>query len=136
MSRGLPSMTALLALLAIAGFQNWDKIAEVLRGQGRNKTGPAGELGSGGLLDQFGLGGVSAGGILSGGLGELIERFKKSGQGETAEFMGQQGAQPALHGGPTREGDWPGGPGHTIEAAGSIARRIGHKTMPRAPRRS
>jgi len=85
MSRGLPSMTALLALLAIAGYQNRDKIAEVLRGQGRNKTGPAGELGSRGLLDQFGLGGVSAGGILSGGLGELIERFKKSGQGETAE---------------------------------------------------
>ena len=78
-------MTALLALLAIAGYQNRDKIAEVLRGQGRNKTGPAGELGSGGLLDQFGLGGASAGGILSGGLGELIERFKKSGQGETAE---------------------------------------------------
>jgi uncharacterized protein YidB (DUF937 family) len=31
------------------------------------------------------LGGASAGGILSGGLGELVERFKQSGHGETAE---------------------------------------------------
>ncbi len=32
MARGLPSMTALLGLLAVAGFQNRDKIAEMLRG--------------------------------------------------------------------------------------------------------
>ena len=32
MSRGYPSMTALLGLLAIAGYQNRDKIAEMLRG--------------------------------------------------------------------------------------------------------
>ncbi|HET7237771.1 MAG TPA: YidB family protein, partial [Terrimicrobiaceae bacterium] len=31
------------------------------------------------------LGGAGAGGILSSGLGELIDRFKQSGQGETAE---------------------------------------------------
>ncbi len=43
-------------------------------------TGQGGGLG--GLLGQLGLGGASAGGILSGGLGELIERFKQSGQGQ------------------------------------------------------
>ena len=32
MSRGMPSMVALLGLLAVAGYQNRDKIAEVLRG--------------------------------------------------------------------------------------------------------
>ena len=32
MSRGYPSLTALLGLLAIAGYQNRDKIAELLRG--------------------------------------------------------------------------------------------------------
>ena len=32
MSRGFPSMTALLGLLAIAGYQNRDKIAEMLGG--------------------------------------------------------------------------------------------------------
>ena len=31
------------------------------------------------------LGGASAGGLLGGGLGELVERFKQSGHGETAE---------------------------------------------------
>jgi len=85
MSRGLPSMTALLGLLAIAGYQNRDKIAEMLGGLRQNKPGADGQGGIGGLLSQLGLGGASAGGILSGGLGELADRFKQSGQGETAE---------------------------------------------------
>ncbi len=33
MSRGMPSMIALLGLLAVAGYQNRDKIAEVLGGR-------------------------------------------------------------------------------------------------------
>jgi uncharacterized protein YidB (DUF937 family) len=85
MSRGFPSMTALLALLAIAGYQNRDKIAEMLRGAGRNTPGADNQSGLGGLLGQLGLGGASAGGVLSGGLGELLERFRQAGQGETAE---------------------------------------------------
>jgi uncharacterized protein YidB (DUF937 family) len=83
MSRGLPSMTALLALLAVAGYQNRDKIAEMLRGSGR--SGADNQSGLGGWLRQLGLGGASAGGILSGGLGELLDRFKQSGKGETVE---------------------------------------------------
>jgi uncharacterized protein YidB (DUF937 family) len=85
MSRGFPSMTALLGLLAIAGYQNRDKIAEMLRGTGQNKPGAEGQGGIGGLLAQLGLGGASAGGILGGGLDELMERFKQSGQSETAQ---------------------------------------------------
>jgi uncharacterized protein YidB (DUF937 family) len=86
MSRSFPSMTALLGLLAIAGYQNRDKIADTLRGLGSSPGAP-GQPGIGSLLDQLrsSLGGASAGGILSGGLGELLERFKQSGQGETAE---------------------------------------------------
>jgi uncharacterized protein YidB (DUF937 family) len=78
-------MTALLGLLAIAGYQNRDKIAEILGGL--SKTGSAGQGSTGGLLDQLrgGLVGAGAGGILSSGLGELIDRFKQSGQGDTAE---------------------------------------------------
>ena len=85
MGRGFPSMTALLGLLAIAGYQNRDKIAEMFGGSNPNKSGPdrTGSIGS--LLSQLGLAGAGAGGILSGGLGELIERFKQSGQGDTAE---------------------------------------------------
>ena len=41
MSRGMPSMTALLGLLAIAGYQNRDKLGELLKGATGN-TAPAG----------------------------------------------------------------------------------------------
>lgn len=85
MSRGFPSMTALLGLLAIAGYQNRDKIAEILAGL--NKPGSSGQGGLGGILDQLkgSLGGTSAGGLLGTGLGELLDRFKQSGQADTAE---------------------------------------------------
>jgi uncharacterized protein YidB (DUF937 family) len=95
MSCGFPSMTALLGLLGVAGYQNRDKIAEMLggigqstpAGSGQSPPGVAGQSGISGLLGQLSrsLGGASAGGILSGGLGELVERFKQSGHGETAE---------------------------------------------------
>ena len=42
MSRGMPSMTALLGLLAIAGYQNRDKLAELLRGAGGAAPGSSG----------------------------------------------------------------------------------------------
>jgi uncharacterized protein YidB (DUF937 family) len=78
-------MTALLGLLAIAGYQNRDKIAEMLRGV--SKPGSVGQGSIGGLLGQLSskLGGASAGGILSSGLGELVDRFKQRGLGDTAE---------------------------------------------------
>ena len=98
MSRGSPSMTALLGLLAIAGYQNRDKIAEMLRGAGQNKPGTNEQGGIGGLLGQLGLGGASAGGILNGGLGELLEQFKQTGQGGTAEILDQHRAQQTVHG--------------------------------------
>jgi uncharacterized protein YidB (DUF937 family) len=91
-------MTVLLGTLAILGYQNRDKIAEMLRGFGQSTTGAAGQGGQsttaaagqgglGGLLGQLGSspGGASAGNVLSGGLGELLDRFKQSGEGETAE---------------------------------------------------
>jgi|SRR6185295_13070217 uncharacterized protein YidB (DUF937 family) len=95
MSRGFPSMTALLGLLAIAGYQNRDKIAEMLRGAGGAAPGQPGAPGQspsqsgglGGVLEQLrgSLGGAGAGGFLSGGLGELIDRFKQNGQGDTVD---------------------------------------------------
>ena len=63
-------MTALLGLLAIAGYQNRDKIAEMLGGQ--NKPGAGGQGGIGGLLSQLGLGGASAGGISAVGSASLL----------------------------------------------------------------
>src|SRR5919198_739930 len=80
MSRGYPSMTALLALLAIAGYQHRDKLAELLR-NAQAKSGRSGaggmEEGSGGALDNLGslLGNTSVGSLLGGGLRELIDSF-------------------------------------------------------------
>ena len=86
MSRGFPSMTALLGLLAVVGYQNRDKLAEILGGQGN--PGAPGQGGQQGGLGQVlgGLGGKGGvGGLLGGGLGELLERFKQNGQGEVAD---------------------------------------------------
>src|SRR5687767_883721 len=85
MSRGFPSMTALLGLLAVAGYQNRDKIAEMLGGLGQNSSGQTGQSGLGGLLGQLrgSLGGTSPGGLLSGGLSELVDWFKQTGHADT-----------------------------------------------------
>lgn len=88
MSRGMPSMTALLGLLAVAGYQNRDKLAEMLGGAGgKPAPGASPQPGLGGLLGNLSgmLGGASAGGLLSGGIGELLEKFKQNGQGDTAQ---------------------------------------------------
>ena len=91
MSRGFPSMTALLGLLAVAGYQNRDKLAELLGGAQRTAGGspqvpPSG--GTGGTLPgNLGgmLGGTSIGDMLSGGLRDLVDTFKQKGQGEVAD---------------------------------------------------
>ena len=96
MSRGFPSMTALLGLLAVAGYQNRDKIAEFLRGAQRNpgalpsqepQSGSAGGAGNlGGMLA-----GTSIGDLLSGGLRDLVDAFKQKGQGEVADSWVSRG---------------------------------------------
>ena len=100
MNRGMPSMTALLALLAVAGYQNRDKIAEALGGRGQAPAGAPpqnNQQGSaaGGLGGLFG--GASAGSVLSGGLRDLIERFKQSGHGGTADSWVGTGPNQQLH---------------------------------------
>jgi uncharacterized protein YidB (DUF937 family) len=73
-----PSMTALLGLLAIKGYQNRDKIAEMLKGAGAtgDKPGSGTQPGLGGVFASLGgenaTGGVR--GLLGGGLGEYAGR--------------------------------------------------------------
>ncbi|WP_127752037.1 MULTISPECIES: YidB family protein [unclassified Devosia] len=105
MKRG-PSMMALLGLLAVAGYQNRDKLGELLGNAGR-QGGLGGQGGQGGLgepgqtgaqgggLGNLGgmlgglLGGGAAagglGGMLSGGLGDLMDSFNQSGRGNKAQ---------------------------------------------------
>jgi uncharacterized protein YidB (DUF937 family) len=101
MSRGMPSMTALLGLLAVAGYQNRDKLAELLKGVGSGNSLPGagnqrGPLGS--LLGS--LSGAAAGGglgvLLGGGLGQLLEQFKQNGQGDAAESWISKGPNKEL----------------------------------------
>jgi uncharacterized protein YidB (DUF937 family) len=100
MSRGFPSMTALLGLIAIAGYQNRDRLAEMLGGNnGHNNTGaPQGSThAGGGLTDLLGslrgnLGGGGAGGFLANGLRELVDRFQGNGRGDVAQSWVNRGA--------------------------------------------
>lgn len=107
-SSGFPSMTALLGLLAIAGYQNRDKIAEILRDLSGGSAAPAGDKAPqgqvanqtasqpgqqgqiGGLRDV--LAGTSVGGLLTGGLGELMDRLNQAGQKDAADSWVSKGA--------------------------------------------
>ena len=97
MARGFPSMTALLALLAVAGYQNRDKIAEMigrLGGSDPKASGPGSQQSS--LNDVLNslrgaLGSTGIGGLLNRGISELEERFKQSGQGDVAKSWINQG---------------------------------------------
>ena len=91
-------MTALLALLAVAGYQNRDKLAELLRGaqekygtpqgssQAPGSQAPGSQAGRDAAPGNLGglLGGASLGGLLSGGLKDLLDSFQSNGQGEVA----------------------------------------------------
>ncbi len=90
MARGMPSMVALLGLLAVAGYRNRDKLREMLGGSDPTKEGAPGQRSPQGGLGDL-LSGGSAGGVLSGGLGELLERFKQSGKGDAADSWVRQG---------------------------------------------
>ena len=86
----MPSLAALLGLLAVAGYQNRDKLTELLKGAANAGDG-TGTAAGGGLLggvvksvtDMFG-GGVAPGDI-TGGLSDVIDKFRNAGAGEAAD---------------------------------------------------
>ncbi len=103
MSDGYPSMTALLGLLALAGYQNRDKLGELLSG-GQGAPSGAAPGGLGGLAGGAGgglgglLGGLlgnqrsaTPGGFLNSGLGEMLERFHTAGHGPAVQSWVNQG---------------------------------------------
>jgi uncharacterized protein YidB (DUF937 family) len=88
-------MLALLGVLAVAGYQHRDKLAEMLGGAGGRRTG--GPPGTGGREgSQLGgqgstAGGANIGAVLSDGIRDLVDRFRQSGHGETADSWVAQG---------------------------------------------
>jgi len=90
-SRGFPSLTALLGLVAIAGYQNRDKIGEWI-----------GSLTASGQGDQAAAGGAlpppsdAAAGGIGGGLKDLVDQFRNAGHGETVDsWVGSGPNKPA-----------------------------------------
>ena len=77
MSRGFPSMTALLGLLAIAGYQNRDKIAEVISGLGKGAPAPGG---LGGLSQETGLSEGELLSRLSRALPDAVDKYTPDGR--------------------------------------------------------
>jgi uncharacterized protein YidB (DUF937 family) len=100
-----PAAIALLGLLAVKGFQNRDKLADMVSGAlGKGGAGAAGQGegagGLGGLLGGLGGllgGGTSTGSVLSGGLGNVLDRFEQAGHGQVAQSWVKDGPnqQPA-----------------------------------------
>lgn len=101
MSSSSSRWIALLGLLAVAGYQNRDKLGQLL---GRATGGPALPAGAtptagtppaqgsgggllGGLRDIFGGGGAG----LTGGLSELLQRFTGAGHGDVAKSWVETG---------------------------------------------
>ncbi|MCS3775725.1 uncharacterized protein YidB (DUF937 family) [Bradyrhizobium centrosematis] len=87
-------MTALLGMLAIAGYQNRDKLAEMFgNATSGQHQGGGGKDALSGVLGNLGglLGGGGVGSLLNGGIGELLERFKQNGQGDAAQSWVNQG---------------------------------------------
>jgi uncharacterized protein YidB (DUF937 family) len=91
MSRGFPSMTALLGLLAVAGYQNRDKLAELLRGMSSKPSAPGQPQEQGGFGELLENVRGSVDSLLGGGLSDLVDRFKQNGQGEVADSWVRQG---------------------------------------------
>jgi uncharacterized protein YidB (DUF937 family) len=74
MARGMPSFKALLALAAIAGWQNREKLAELAKGLSV----------PGGAFDQAKKQVGAEGTTLKRGLEEMMKKFDKAGEGEAA----------------------------------------------------
>ena len=101
MARGMPSMAALLGLLAVAGYQNRDKIREMLGGLKQEPAGTSGRNSQGGQDGALGnlgglLGGASVGSVLSGGLRDLVDRFRQNGQGPAVDSWVNRGPNQPL----------------------------------------
>lgn len=82
MAKRMPSLLALLGLVAVAGYQNREKIGEYVKGLSNDPNSAAG-----GIIDSVKktIGSSSTATSITGGLGELVDHFTKSGAGKTAE---------------------------------------------------
>jgi uncharacterized protein YidB (DUF937 family) len=83
MSKRLPSLAALLGLVAVAGYQNREKIGEFVKGLTGTDPATAATGAIESVKKTLGDGPIAT--KITGGLGELVDQFKNSGQGDKAE---------------------------------------------------
>ncbi|WP_210201627.1 YidB family protein [Bosea sp. CS1GBMeth4] len=96
---GFPSMTALLGLLAIAGYQNRDKLAEWFGGAQHGERPLGAPAGIDGVLkDPNAAAGGGVGSLLGNGIQELLERFRQAGRGDAADSWVRTGANQQIDG--------------------------------------
>ena len=87
MANAMPSLTALLGLVAVAGFQNRDKIGAFVKGlTGADTSIPA-------------AANAQIPGGIGGALGGLLDQFTKNGQGDVAGSWIGTGQNTAVNGG-------------------------------------
>ena len=93
MARGMPSLAALLGLVAVAGYQNRDKIGEFIRGLD-DPTSPAG-----GMVERVkrGMGDGPMAINIKEGVGDLVERFRQGGQGAAIDSWVTTGANSEIN---------------------------------------
>lgn len=97
-NKGMPSMVALLGLLAVAGFQNRDKLGSLLGGLGNGQTGD-GDAQAGGQLGNGQTTPAAQGGGLGGILGSLTGALGGAGgQGGLGSVLGGATAAGGLGG--------------------------------------
>lgn len=88
MSNRMPSLAALLGLVAIAGYQNRDKIGDFIKNMQHPASPGGGDARSPGRpenpADMTGTG-YGGGGSVLGGLGDLIDQFRNAGLGKKAD---------------------------------------------------
>jgi uncharacterized protein YidB (DUF937 family) len=89
MSSKMPSLTALLGLVAVAGYQNRDKISEFVKGLSGNAAKPATTAAAPAAIP----------GGIGGALGGLLDQFTKNGQGDVAGSWVGTGKNAAINGG-------------------------------------
>jgi uncharacterized protein YidB (DUF937 family) len=83
MSKRFPSLMALLGLVAVAGYQNREKIGEMVKGWTGTDPKLAADKALETVKQQLGDGPVAT--KITTGLGELVDHFKSTGHAEKAE---------------------------------------------------
>jgi uncharacterized protein YidB (DUF937 family) len=100
MSKSTPSLLALLGIVALAGYQNRNRISDMLADARQSDDAPGSPpTARGGFLAEIGQlfrsepsGGVPGGSTVARGLSDLVDRFRGAGRGDAADSWVSGGA--------------------------------------------